>query len=177
MDLAGAGVAHHADDLFRGGAAHQRIVDQDDALALDRGAVRIVLHADAEFAHALGRLNEGPADVMVSDDAEFERHAGMLAVADRGGHAGIRHRHHDIDLDMAFARKLRAEGFADLVHRSPADDGIRPREVDEFEDAGPRRFWRKRFVALCAALVEYDDLAGLDVADVFRPDDVERAGF
>src|SRR6266403_4433481 len=140
MHLAGAGVAHHADDLFRGGPAHQRIVDQDDALA-------------------------------------FDRHAGMLAVADRGGHAGIRHRHHDVDLDMAFARELRAEGFSHLIHRPSADDGIRPREIDVFEDAGPRRFWRKRLVALRAAVVEHDDLAGVDVADVFRADDVERAGF
>src|SRR5258708_18813884 len=114
---------------------------------------------------------------MVSDDAELERHAGMLAVADRGGDAGIRHRHHDVDLDMAFARELGAECFSDLINRSPADDGIRPREIDVFEDAGPRRFGRKRFVALRTALVEYDDLAGLDVADVFRADDVERAGF
>src|SRR6266404_6965024 len=165
MDLAGAGVAHHADDLFRGGAAHQRVVDQDDALAFDRGAVRIVLHADAQFAHALGWLNEGTADVVVSDDAEFKRHAGMLAVADRGGHPGIRHRHHHVDLDMAFARELRAEGFSDFIHRSPADDGIRPREVDVFEDAGPRRLWRKWFMALRAALVKHDDLARLDVAD------------
>src|SRR5712691_3989146 len=177
MDFEGAGVAHHADDLLRGGAAHQRVVDQDDALAFDRGAVRIVLHAHAEFANALGRLNESAADVMVSDDAEFERYAGMLAVADRGGDAGIRHRHHDVDLDMAFARELRAERFSDFIYRSPADDGIRPREIDVFEDAGPRRLGRKRFVALRTALVEHDDLAGLDVADVFRADDVERAGF
>src|SRR5436305_15348823 len=89
VDLARAGVAHHADDLFRGGAAHQRIVDQDDPLAFDRGAVRIMLHAHAEFAHALSWLNEGTADIMVADDAELERHARMLAVANRGGDAGI----------------------------------------------------------------------------------------
>ena len=149
MHFAGAGIAHHADDLLRGGAAHQRVVDQDDALALDRGAVGRMLHAHAEFAHALGRLDEGAADVMVSDDAEFERHAGMLAVAEGGGHAGVRHRHHDVDFDMALARELRAEGLADVVDRAAADDGIRPREIDVFEDAGPRRLRRER-LWLCA---------------------------
>src|ERR1044072_2900677 len=124
MHLARAGVAHHAHDLFRGGAAYQRIVDQDDALAFDRGAVRRMLHAHAELAHALGRLDEGAADIMVADDAEFERHAGMLAVADRRRHAGIRHRHHDVDLDMAFAGKLRAEGLAYFIDLASADDGI-----------------------------------------------------
>src|SRR5260221_6619619 len=175
--LARAGVAHHAHDLFRGGAAHQRIVDQDDALALDRGAVGRMLHADAEFAHTLGWLDEGAADIVVSDNAEFERHAGMLAVAERGGHAGIRHRHHDVDLDMAFARELRAEGLSDFVHRAAAHDGIGPREIDVFEDAGPRRPWWVRLVAVRTLLVEHDDFAGLDVTDIFGADHVERAGF
>jgi hypothetical protein len=114
---------------------------------------------------------------MVSDDAEFERHAGMLAVAQSGGHAGIRHRHHDIDLDMALAGELRAEGFSDIVDRAAADDGIRPREVDIFEDAGPRRLRRERLVAVGAGLVEHDDFAGLDVADILGADHVERTGF
>ena len=135
-----------------------------------------MLHAHAEFAHALGRLDEGAADIVVADDAEFERHAGMLAVAERGRHAGIRHRHHDVDLDMALAGELRAEGLADVVDRAAADDGIRPREIDVFEDAGPRRLRRERLVAVRAVLVEHDDLAGLDVADIFGADHVERAG-
>ena len=32
-------------------------------------------------------------------------------------------------------------------------------------------------MALRAVLIEHDDLAGLDVADIFRADDVECAGF
>src|SRR6516164_7358961 len=176
MDLAGAGVAHDAHDLFRGGAAHERIVDQDDALAFDRGAVGVVFHLHAGFANALGRLNEGAAHIVVADDAEFEGHAGMLAVADGSRYAGIRHRHHDIHRDVTFARELRAESLADVVHRSSSDDGVRPREIDIFEDTGPRRPWRERLVALRATLVEHDDFAGLDVADIFRADDVERAG-
>jgi hypothetical protein len=149
---------------------------RNDALAFDRGAIGRMLHAHAEFAHALGRLNEGPADIVVSDDAEFERHAGMLAITEGGGHAGIRHRHHDVDLDMAFARELGAKGFSDFVHRAAADDRIRPREVDVFEDAGPRRLRWKRLVAVCALFIEYDDFAGFDVPDIFCADHVERAG-
>src|ERR1700738_4933298 len=135
-----------------------------------------MLHAHAEFAHALGRLDEGAADVVISNDAEFERHPGFPAIAERGRHAGIGHRNHHIDLDMAFAHELRTEGFSDFIHRSAADDRIRPREIDIFEDAGPWRLGWKRLVALRAALIEHDDLAGLDVANIFRADDVERAG-
>src|ERR1700690_1223611 len=125
-----------------------------------------MLHAHAELAHALGRLGEGAADIMVANDAEFERPSGFPGVAERGRHAGVRHRHHHVDLDMAFARELRAEGLADLVDRSSADDRIRAREIDVLEDARPRRLRRKRLVALRAALVKHDDLAWLDVAEI-----------
>ena len=35
MDFLGAGAAHHLDDLDRGRAAHDAVVHQHDALALD----------------------------------------------------------------------------------------------------------------------------------------------
>src|SRR5258708_15826671 len=109
---------------------------------------------------------------MVADDAKLERHPGMLAVADSGGHAGIRHRHHDVDLDMAFARELRAERLANLIHRPAADDGIRPREVDVFENTRPRRVWRKPLLALPAGALRHADLRRLRVAEICHRDDV-----
>ncbi len=75
-----------------------------------------------------------------------------------------------------FARQLRAHGLAHVVDVAAADDGIRPREIDVFEDAGPRRHRRERLVRLRAVLVEDHHLAVLDVAHVLRADDVERAG-
>src|ERR1700721_1254904 len=136
-----------------------------------------MLHAHAKFAHALGRLDEGASDIVIADNTKLERHAGVLAVADRGWNAGIRHRHHHIDRNVALFRELRAKGLAHVVHRASTDDRIRPREIDVFENAGARRLRRKRVVALCTTLVEYDDLAGLDVADIFGADDIERASF
>ena len=62
-------------------------VDEHDALAFDHRAVGVVLHPDAELANRLGRLNEGAPDIMVADDAEFERQAAFARVADRGGNA------------------------------------------------------------------------------------------
>ena len=82
MHFAGARVAHHAHDLHRRGAANDRIVDQHDALAVDHGAVGAVLEANAELADVLGRLDEGAADIVVADDAELVRDAGLLRVPD-----------------------------------------------------------------------------------------------
>src|SRR4051812_31838414 len=112
-----------------------------------------MLHAHAGFADRLRRLDEGAADIVVADDAEFERDAGMLAVADRGRHARIRHRYHDIDRHVALARELRTEGLAHLVDRAAVNDGIRTGEVDVFEDAGTRRDRREWLVDVLPVLV------------------------
>ncbi len=65
--------AHHAHDLAAGGAAHDGIVDQNDAFAFQQAAHRVQLEFHAEVAHALFRLNEGAPDVMIADQAEAER--------------------------------------------------------------------------------------------------------
>ena len=52
MHFRGAGVAHHLHDLLGGGAAHDGIVHQHDLLALELGAVGIVLQPHAQMADA-----------------------------------------------------------------------------------------------------------------------------
>ena len=90
VHLGRAGFADHLHDLQRRGAAHDRIVDEHDALAGEHVAVGVVLEADAHVADGVGRLDEGAADVVVADDAEIEGQAGGLGVADRRRRAGIR---------------------------------------------------------------------------------------
>ena len=73
MHFLGAGLAHHLHDLHRGRAAHHAIVDQHDALALDLTFIGAVLQLDAELSDALLWLDEGAADIVIADDAVFER--------------------------------------------------------------------------------------------------------
>ena len=89
MHFGGAGIAHHLHDLGRRGAAHDGIVDQYDALAGHDRAVGIMLQPHAELADLLGRLDEGAPDIMVANDAEIERDAGFLRIAERRRNAGI----------------------------------------------------------------------------------------
>ncbi len=56
------------------------------------------------------------------------------------------------------------------------NDRVGPREINVFEDAGPSRLPRQREEALHSVAVDDHHFAVLDVADEFRPDDVERAG-
>ena len=87
------------------------------------------------MADLVGRLDEGAADVMVADDAELERDARFLRIPDRRGDAGIRDRHHDIGVDMAFARQFPADALACLVDALAFDDAVGAGEIDVLEDA------------------------------------------
>lgn len=65
MHLSRAAVTQHFYDLAAGRASHDRIVDDDDALARDIRAQGVHLHADAVLAHMLVGLDERPAHIAV----------------------------------------------------------------------------------------------------------------
>ena len=69
MDFAGAGVANHADDLAAGGAADDRIVHQNHALAFKQMAHRVELQLHAEIANGLRGLDESAADIVIADQS------------------------------------------------------------------------------------------------------------
>ena len=108
MHFPGAGSSHHPYDLARGSASDDGVVDEDDALAFEQAAHRVQLHAHAEVAHALLRLNEGAAHVVIADEAEVERNARFSGIAKRGGHAGVRHRNDEVGGNAGLTRKLAA---------------------------------------------------------------------
>ena len=56
MHFAGPGLAHHADNLPAGCAAHDGVVHQHHALALQQVAHGIQLQLDSEIADGLGRI-------------------------------------------------------------------------------------------------------------------------
>ena len=150
-------------------------VDQDDALADEVGAAGIVLEAHAEMANLIGRLDKGAADVMVADNAEFERDSRFLRISERRRHARIRHRHHDIGVDVAFAGEFAADALARLVDAGALHDAVGPRKIDVLEDAETAVALAERHQAPHPARPDNDDFAGLDVAHEIGADDVERA--
>src|SRR5689334_12858181 len=64
-----AGLAEQRDDLASGGAAHDRVFDDNQALALDVVAQRVELDAHTRAALFLARLDERAADVTVLHEA------------------------------------------------------------------------------------------------------------
>jgi hypothetical protein len=132
----GASLAHHADDLAAGGAAHDGIVHQHDALALEQVAHRVELELDAEIANRLRRLDKRAPDVVVADQRLAEGQAALIGVSDGGGHAGIRDGHDEIGIGGALARQQAAQILTRLFYRAAEHHGIGAREIDLLEDAG-----------------------------------------
>ena len=75
VDLLGAGVAQHPDDLAGRVAADDRVVDDDEPLARDDLRQRVELHPQAVLAQLLARLDEGAGHVAVLDQAVVLRDA------------------------------------------------------------------------------------------------------
>ena len=177
VDFRGTRIAHHLDDLGRGGAADDAVVDQDHPLAADQVAVRVVFELDAEMADALAGLDEGTPDIVVADDADFVGDSRLAGVAERGRHARVGYRDDQVGVDRLFAGELFADAAARLVDVDGFHRGIGAREVDVFENAEPALAGRERGEAFHSRLADHHDLSRFDVAYVFGADDVERAGF
>ncbi len=75
------------------------------------------------------------------------------------------------------ARQEAAEHLAAFIYGTAKNDAIRAGEIDVLEDALLERlFWREAN-GLDARFGNAHHLAGLDLADVLRIEQVERAGF
>src|SRR5919112_1093619 len=69
VDLGGTGLQEQLDQLAAGVAAHDGVVHDDYSVAFDHAWQRVQLEPDAELAHTIGRLDEGPSDVAVFYEA------------------------------------------------------------------------------------------------------------
>ena len=175
MDLGGAGLAQHPHHGALGVAADDRVVDDDQPLALDDVVQGVELEPDAELSDRLARLDEGAPDVGVLDQALPEGDARLLGVADGGRGPGLGGRDDQVGLDRVLAGQRAAHLDARLVHRAAVDRRVGAGEVDVLEDAplAPRGSEALRAQAV---LVDGDELAGLDLADEGGADDVEGSG-
>src|SRR5215467_568197 len=92
----------HAHDRTLSVAADDRIVDDDEPLTADVVAQRVELEPDAQLPDRLGRLDEGPPDVGVLDQAGAVGNAGFGGVADRRRRARLGNRDDQVGLDRVF---------------------------------------------------------------------------
>jgi hypothetical protein len=175
VDLGGSGLAQHPHDGALGVAAHDRVVDDHQALAGDHLAQGVELEADAELADGLAGLDEGAAHVGVLHHPLPVGDPGLLGVADRGRRPGLRGGDHQVRLDGMLTGELAAHLGAGLVHAAPCDAGVGAGEVDVLEDAALGA-GLDHLLAVQALLVHDHHLAGGDLAHEARAADVQRRG-
>jgi hypothetical protein len=176
MDRRRPGPAQLLHDLAARGAAHDRVVDQHDALAGEDLAQRIELQLDTDIAQPRVRLDEGARDVAALDQALAVGDAARLGEADGGGRARVRERDDDVGVGGRLPGQFASHVATGLVERLPLQVRVWPREVDELEHAHRlARRWHQLHRDRVAP-PEHDRLAWLDLANELGADRIERTG-
>ena len=177
MDLARTGVAKHPHQLHHGGAAHDGVVDDHQALAGDVVLEGVQLHAHAHGAQLLRGLDERTGHVAVLDETLAVAQSQLMGKALCRRHTGVRHADDHIHVGRRLASELTAHVVAAGVHGLAVHDAVRASEVDLLEDAlGALQHGGHALLGHQALGADAQDLARAHVAHVLRTHDVERAG-
>ena len=177
MNLLGAGVAQHLDELHHSGATHDGVVDHDEALALDVVAQRVKLHAHAHGAQLLRRLDKRTAHIAVLDEALAKGNTALVRIPLRGRQAGVGHADDQVGLDGLLMCQLTTHVVTAGVNALAVHDGVGTGEVDLLKDAVGGLFGcRHALLGYQTLGADAQDLAGTDVTDVLGAHDVECAG-
>src|SRR5690606_33645232 len=139
MNLGSTAHAHHLHDFARGGASHDGVIHQHHSLALEHRAIGIVLQPDTQVADFLPRLDEGPAHIVIANDAEVEGEPGFLREAKRCWNPRIGYRDDEVGGRRILSGQFPTDGLTRLIDGGASYDRIRTGEVDEFEYAKARR--------------------------------------
>ena len=174
MHLGRAGVEEHRDQLLHRVAAHDRVVDDHDALAGDL-VERVELEPDPLPPQLLVGLDERAADVAVLDQPLLEGDPGRLREPDRRGRARVGDRHHEVGDDRRLLGEPLPHADTARVDLAAAEARVGAGEVDVLEDAGRAAALGNRLGAVDALVVEPEHLAGAHVAVDGGADQVERA--
>src|SRR5215210_2488107 len=102
VDLGSAGLEEKLDQLAARVAAYDGVVHDDHPVALYDARQRVELEPDAELAHPVGRLDEGPAHVAVLYEPLGVGYAAPLRVPYCGRDPRVRYRYYDVGLRRGF---------------------------------------------------------------------------
>ena len=101
MDLFRPRTANHANNLTAGCTSHDGIINQYNALPLQKRLHWIQFQLYAEVAHALAGLDEGAANVAVANQAEAKWNSALSRITDRSGNARIWYGNNEVGIHGA----------------------------------------------------------------------------
>ena len=180
VHLAGSRVACLLNDLLRGGAANDRIVDQQHVLAFELEPDGVELASYRSHALGLPGHDERTLDVAILDEPLPVLHTEIVGERETRGSTGLRDGNHDVDVVVGpladdLLRERLTHAQPRLVHRDLVDDGIGAREVDVFEYArGMTRLFHAPAGVDLSAFGDDHRFAGRQIADPLEPERVER---
>ena len=126
VDLLCACVPEKADYPCTGSSSYDGVVYQHDALVFDYVDYRVQFDLDLVGAALLAGGYESSSDVLVFDETDLVRYAGLPCVADRRVESRVRNAYYDVSLDRMFKCEKRACSCADLVDTESVDDRVGP---------------------------------------------------
>ena len=135
MHLGRTSLAQHSDKLTLSIAAHDGVIDDDDASSFDDVAQRIELESDTQITQSLRRLDERPAHIRILDQAHAVGNAGLVGIADGRRGARFWHRNDEIGIGGVFLGQNLTDLDANVVDASSGDNGVRASQVNVLEDA------------------------------------------
>ena len=99
-------ITNECDESARGGAAHQRVINHDHALALEVFIQRVELHGHTFVAHRLRWLDKCATDITVFDQAVVIGNATDPREANRSRNGRVGYRNDDVGINGCFCGKL-----------------------------------------------------------------------
>jgi len=144
MDLPGPRFPQGLDPQPACGAPYDRVLNNHHPLLVQDLLDGIELYLHPKIPHGLGRLNKGPADIVVPDNPHLKGYAGFLTEADGCVGSGIGEGHGKICLDRVFLGQFLSEPLSHRIHVLPEDGAVRPGKVDVLKDAKASPLLRKR---------------------------------
>ncbi len=170
-------MAQGGDQPFHGVAAHNGVIDNHQAFALNFGLDHVEFQVYFQLAQALIGLDKGAVAVAVLDDGLSIGNAGRRSITQRGGNRGVGYGYDYISLDGMLARQFAAQSLAHVIDVPAVKLAGRVREVDVLEDA--QRLARDvcQYFGAHTLLIDDDKLAWFDFAHEIRADAVESARF
>ncbi len=128
------------------------------------------------MSNRLGRLDEGATDVVASDQAQLEGETGGFRIAERRRHTAIGYGHDHVRFDRLIFPQSTPHALTGVVDANPVEGSVGPRKIDVLEDAHvpPLGAGAEGPEALEPRLVDDHHLAGLDVTDELRADQLKR---
>ena len=137
----------------------------------------IQLQLHAEIPNRLRWLDKRAPHVVIANESLPERNIRLRRIPDCRRDSRIGNRHHHIGIHRTLDRQKPPQHFPRMLHRTPEHNRIRPREIHMLEHTVRMIAHGRISFSSHAFRSDNHHLAWLDITQINRIDQIERASF